>query len=524
MAPPDATSPRRPSRSTRSRRTRPTRTAAPPRPTQSSSRATVHPGGRDGDRVRPDPRDREHPARRSRSSARSPSEINLALTGTQDAATAMAERPGRVARRPQARRPPGRAVARDRKLEARRAMSDAGATAAGARRDDRAMATARAERAGRAVIRSMRGATSCSSSRRPSLYLDRLLALPAPLQPGICFFEWSQIDQPLHVHRARATTGTSLADPVFWQADGQHRGPDRPRRHASRCVLGTALALFFDLHLRGIVVRPRRAHPAHAAHADRRRADVAGPAQPRLGDGQLGAGRARAAAAALAGRSVARALHARSSSTRGSGRRSSWSSCSRGSRRCRGRRSRPSAVDGAAGWQTLRHVTLPLLAPAIVFAAIFRAIDAFRSFDIVFGLTYGGPGNFTTTMSFYTWENGLHASRATATRRRSPTSWSSSRSIARDAAAALRRACGGRTRRDRAGGSSGRSPTCCWWSSRSSASRRSSSSLILSTKARIDILEVPPTLDFDLDQIVENYPDVLIRPGFLALHLTTRSS
>jgi multiple sugar transport system permease protein len=66
-----------------------------------------------------------------------------------------------------------------------------------------------------------------------------------------------------------------------------------------------------------------------------------------------------------------------------------------------------SAVDGAAWRQTLRHVTLPLLAPAIAFAAIFRAIDSFRAFDIVFGLTYGGPGNFTSTMSFYTYETGF---------------------------------------------------------------------------------------------------------------------
>jgi multiple sugar transport system permease protein len=66
-----------------------------------------------------------------------------------------------------------------------------------------------------------------------------------------------------------------------------------------------------------------------------------------------------------------------------------------------------SSVDGSNGWQTLTRITLPLLAPAIAFAAIFRGIDAFRSFDIVFGLTYGGPGRYTTTMSFYTWENGF---------------------------------------------------------------------------------------------------------------------
>lgn len=66
-----------------------------------------------------------------------------------------------------------------------------------------------------------------------------------------------------------------------------------------------------------------------------------------------------------------------------------------------------SAVDGASRRQALLHVTLPLLAPAIVFSGIFRAIDAFRSFDLVFGLTYGGPGRFTTTLSFYAWENGF---------------------------------------------------------------------------------------------------------------------
>jgi multiple sugar transport system permease protein len=66
-----------------------------------------------------------------------------------------------------------------------------------------------------------------------------------------------------------------------------------------------------------------------------------------------------------------------------------------------------SSVDGAGRRSTLTHITLPLLASAIVFAAVFRAIDAFRSFDVVFGLTYGGPGRLTTTLSFYAWENGF---------------------------------------------------------------------------------------------------------------------
>jgi multiple sugar transport system permease protein len=37
---------------------------------------------------------------------------------------------------------------------------------------------------------------------------------------------------------------------------------------------------------------------------------------------------------------------------------------------------------------------------------------------------------------------------------------------------------------------------------------------ILSTKARIEILQVPPTLDFDIHQILENYSTVLVRQGF----------
>jgi multiple sugar transport system permease protein len=70
-----------------------------------------------------------------------------------------------------------------------------------------------------------------------------------------------------------------------------------------------------------------------------------------------------------------------------------------------------SAVDGAGRIATLRQVTLPLLAPAIAFAAVFRSIDAFRSFDVVFGLTYGGPGRLTTTLSFYAWETGFSFTR-----------------------------------------------------------------------------------------------------------------
>jgi multiple sugar transport system permease protein len=69
------------------------------------------------------------------------------------------------------------------------------------------------------------------------------------------------------------------------------------------------------------------------------------------------------------------------------------------------------AVDGANWFQRTVFITLPLLAPAIAFAAVFRAIDAFRTFDLVFGLTNGGPVISTTTLSFQAFQNGFEFQR-----------------------------------------------------------------------------------------------------------------
>lgn len=65
------------------------------------------------------------------------------------------------------------------------------------------------------------------------------------------------------------------------------------------------------------------------------------------------------------------------------------------------------SVDGASWFQRTRYLTLPLLMPAIVFAAVFRGIDAFRTFDLVFGLTNGGPVDATRTLSFSAFQNGF---------------------------------------------------------------------------------------------------------------------
>jgi len=59
------------------------------------------------------------------------------------------------------------------------------------------------------------------------------------------------------------------------------------------------------------------------------------------------------------------------------------------------------AVDGATAWQKFRRVTLPLLKPALLLALLFRTIDAFKVFDLVFVMTQGGPADATNVLQFY---------------------------------------------------------------------------------------------------------------------------
>ena len=56
-------------------------------------------------------------------------------------------------------------------------------------------------------------------------------------------------------------------------------------------------------------------------------------------------------------------------------------------------------MDGAKAWQTFWYVRLPLLVPTLLIAGMFRALDAFRIFDLVYVLTGGGPADSTETLS-----------------------------------------------------------------------------------------------------------------------------
>ncbi|ATU93555.1 ABC transporter permease [Phyllobacterium zundukense] len=56
-------------------------------------------------------------------------------------------------------------------------------------------------------------------------------------------------------------------------------------------------------------------------------------------------------------------------------------------------------MDGTNAWQTFWHIRLPLLLPTMLIAGLFRALDAFRVFDLVYVLTGGGPGDSTEVLS-----------------------------------------------------------------------------------------------------------------------------
>ena len=61
-------------------------------------------------------------------------------------------------------------------------------------------------------------------------------------------------------------------------------------------------------------------------------------------------------------------------------------------------------VDGAGAWRTFRDHTLPMLMPVLMVALVLRTIDAFTTFDQVYVLTHGGPGNSTELISIYGYD------------------------------------------------------------------------------------------------------------------------
>ncbi len=58
-------------------------------------------------------------------------------------------------------------------------------------------------------------------------------------------------------------------------------------------------------------------------------------------------------------------------------------------------------IDGANGWQMFRHITLPLIMPFILVAAVIRTIDALKAFDTIYVISQGGPGTASETINIF---------------------------------------------------------------------------------------------------------------------------
>lgn len=66
--------------------------------------------------------------------------------------------------------------------------------------------------------------------------------------------------------------------------------------------------------------------------------------------------------------------------------------------------SESASLDGAGPWRIFWDIRLPIIAPALLVAALIRALDTFRVFDLVYVLTGGGPANATEVLSTYAYK------------------------------------------------------------------------------------------------------------------------
>ncbi|MDZ4768293.1 MAG: sugar ABC transporter permease [Chloroflexota bacterium] len=67
-------------------------------------------------------------------------------------------------------------------------------------------------------------------------------------------------------------------------------------------------------------------------------------------------------------------------------------------------------LDTKNGFQIFRHITLPLIAPALGTVMLLRLVETIKILDIPTTLTRGGPGQITQTYTYYIYETGLRGS------------------------------------------------------------------------------------------------------------------
>lgn len=58
-------------------------------------------------------------------------------------------------------------------------------------------------------------------------------------------------------------------------------------------------------------------------------------------------------------------------------------------------------LDGANRWQLLRYIVFPHIRPVLVVCSLFRLIDSFKAFPLIYVLTDGGPGTVTEVSNYY---------------------------------------------------------------------------------------------------------------------------
>jgi multiple sugar transport system permease protein len=64
-------------------------------------------------------------------------------------------------------------------------------------------------------------------------------------------------------------------------------------------------------------------------------------------------------------------------------------------------------VDGANAWQRFWRITIPLVMPLTVTMGLFRLVWSLASFDLVYGLTFGGPGVATSVLALQVFREGI---------------------------------------------------------------------------------------------------------------------
>ncbi|MFN9448158.1 MAG: carbohydrate ABC transporter permease [Rubrivivax sp.] len=68
------------------------------------------------------------------------------------------------------------------------------------------------------------------------------------------------------------------------------------------------------------------------------------------------------------------------------------------------------SIDGATGWREFVYITLPLLGPTILTAAVLRSVDLLRFFDVIYITTQGGPGYASSTLNIYAYRKAFEFS------------------------------------------------------------------------------------------------------------------